>query len=150
MTVSTASFNLSSPSSACLIFFCPSNAKGLVTTATTRAPLSLGGFCYYRGSSGACTSAHTGGDKDHIGAIGQLQQPAPGSQEPPPCLYPGLLPAPSPCVSSTPSCSFSSSPRVSSGTGNRYWQATKLHPVKPGFDHGVLRHCLRNHQRRSP
>ena len=50
----------------------PSNANGLVTTATVRMPMLLRDVGDHRRGAGAGAAAHAGGDEQHVGAVDQL------------------------------------------------------------------------------
>ena len=69
MVVSTESISSEMPRSACCMRRLPSNANGLVTTATVSAPISLASEAMIGRGAGAGAAAEAGGDEHHVGAF---------------------------------------------------------------------------------
>ena len=74
MTVSTQSRSSSSPRSACICRFLPSNLNGLVTTAMVSAPSSLARLAMTGAAPGAGAAAEAGRDEHHVGAVERFDQ----------------------------------------------------------------------------
>ena len=116
----------------------PSNMNGLVTTPTVSAPSSFATRATTGARARAGAAAHAGGDEDHVGA----GRDARGAARRPParraCPTSGLAPAPSPCVSFSPSCSFTGA-RLARSACASVLAAMKSTPGRPGRDHRVDR-----------
>ena len=69
MRVSTFSFRIWMPFSACMARRRPSKVNGRVTTPMVRAPDGLGDLGHHRRGPGPGAAALAGGDEDHVGAL---------------------------------------------------------------------------------